>query len=144
MASTEALYGPENPSSKRRLSSRPSGKPGGVSGSHFLSSGEMLKSTIHGTTTEHVSKIHCPQSPFRAFQAFISYITYFSPNGQDQASALLKARHEVEKKNRMSLKAISTFELRDCIWCPHQCHSSGILNNLAYLLRFRSPARTTG
>ena len=41
--------------------------------------------------------------------------SYFSRNGQDQASALLKARYEIGKKNGMSLEGISRLELANCI-----------------------------
>ena len=40
---------------------------------------------------------------------------YFSRNGHEGASALLKARYEVGLKNGMSVAGISSLELANCI-----------------------------
>ncbi|KAL8792190.1 MAG: hypothetical protein Q9195_005212 [Heterodermia aff. obscurata] len=41
--------------------------------------------------------------------------SYYSRNGQDQASTFLRARHEVGKRTGMSLDGISSLELGDCL-----------------------------
>ena len=41
--------------------------------------------------------------------------SYYSRNGQEQASAFLQARHDVGRKNGVSLQGISSLELGDCL-----------------------------
>lgn len=109
-------------SSTSRVYWRPFGKLSGVSNLHYPRFGQDTKDRYRdyeAGLTKLILGIFPKYTAPTAYSARLKFSSamhsYFLRNGQDQASPLQKARYEVSKKNGMSLEAISTLEIGDCI-----------------------------